>query len=135
MYNEEFQRYKEEMDRWDKSVCLTIKEPNRNKIEEIINIDIEKINEEETMVLLQYCAIISQYLVFLQKKSNECDAYLKWSDSINKKLVGDDKITCLSIHNKVDLRKSKISFMSRRVEFFCQCIQGIIRQRNLENGK
>jgi len=85
------------------------------------------------MVLCEYAFMLSQYLIFLQKKTNECDSFLKWVRNINAKLFGEDKSRASRLSQRVELRLSRISYLSRRIEFFCQAIQAISRQRNLEN--
>lgn len=134
-FDTEYNKYNEELILWEQSICLSIKEPNRGKIEEVLDLTIEDIKQLETMTLLENCFVISQYLVFLQKKGNECDTFIRWSQGINKKLVGDEKIKCLTILDKVELRKMRVAYLSRRIEFMCQAISNIVRQRNLENGK
>jgi hypothetical protein len=134
-FDDEYKKYNDDLVLWQESLCLAIKEPVRGKIEEILELTIEQIRQSETMILCEYSFMLSQYLIFLQKKSNECEGYLKWSRNVNNKLFGDDKAKAGKLSQKVELRLSRIIYLSKRIEFFCQAIQGIIRQRNIEKGK
>lgn len=128
----EYKKYDDDLRLWEESLCLIIKEPNRSEIEKIFELSVQDMREEKTMTLAEYAFMLSQYLIFLQKKSNECDGFLKWVKNINSKLFNDDKAKAGRLVQKVELRLSRISYLSRRIELFCQAIQGIVRQRNLE---
>jgi hypothetical protein len=131
-FKAEYKKYNDELLQWEKSICIPNKEPDRNRVEEILSYTVEQIREQETMILAEHAFTISQYLIFLQKKSNECDTYLKWIKNNNSKFFGDDKAMAGRMANKVELRQSRIAYLSRRIEFYCQAIQNIIRQRNME---
>jgi len=135
IFDQEYKKYSDDLISWEHSLCLSFKEPERGKIEEILELTIEQIREVETMILCEDSFTLSQYLIFLQKKSNECEGYLKWSRNVNSKLFGDDKAKAGKLSQKVELRLARIIYLSKRIEFFCQAIQGIIRQRNIEKGK
>jgi len=135
IFNSEYEKYNNDLLLWEKSLCLSFKEPDRGKIEEILDLTIEQIKEKSIMGLVEDAFVIAQYLIFLQKKSNECDGFLKWTKNVNNKLFGDDKAKAGKLAQKVELRQSRIAYLSRRIEFFCQAIQGIIRQRNIEEKK
>lgn len=134
-FDSEYKKYNDDLTLWEKSLCLSFKEPDRGKIEEILCLTIEQIRQVETMILYEYSFTISQYLIFLQKKSNECEGYLKWSRNINNKLFGEDKSKAGRLSQKVELRLARIIYLSRRIEFYAQAIQNIARQRNIEKGK
>jgi hypothetical protein len=131
-FDEEYKKYNDDLVLWEQSLCLSFKEPDRGKIEKILELTIEQIREAETMLLCEYSFVLSQYLIFLQKKSNECECYLKWTKNVIGKLFNEDKSKAGRLSQKVELRLSRIIYLSRRVEFYCQTIQTIIRQRNLE---
>jgi len=128
----EYKKYNNDLILWEQSLCLAIKEPDRGRIEEILCLTLEQIRQLETMTLCEYSFMLSQYLIFLQKKSNEAEGYLKWSRNVTNKLFGEDKAKAGRLYNKVDLRLGRIAYLSRRIEFYCQAIQGLTRQRNLE---
>jgi len=132
-FDAEYNKYNDDLIKWEKSICLSSKEPDRNKVEDILGYDISDIRKSDTMTLTEYVFIISQYLIFLQKKSNECDTFLKWIKNNISKFFGDDKARAARLANKVELRQSRIAYLSRRIEFYCQAIQGIVRQRNVEH--
>jgi len=131
-FDEEYKKYSDDLTAWEKSLCLSFKESNRSEIEKILELSIEEIRLETTMRLCEYSFMLSQYLIFLQKKSNEAEGYLKWSKNVTNKLFNEDKAKCGRIQQKVDLRLSRIIYLSRRIEFYAQNMQNIIRQRNLE---
>lgn len=135
IFDQEYNKYNAEIILWEQSLCLALREPERGKIEEILCLTIEQIRQVETMILYEYSFTISQYLIFLQKKSNECEGYLKWSRNINNKLFGEDKSKAGRLSQKVELRLARIIYLSRRIEFYAQAIQNIARQRNIEKGK
>lgn len=128
----EYKKYNDDLLLWEESLCLTIKEPNRSEIEKIFELSVQQIREERTMHLAEYAFMLSQYLVFLQKKSNECDGFLKWARNINSRLFNEDKAKAGRLVQKVELRQSRIAYLSRRIEFYAQSMQNIVRQRNLE---
>jgi hypothetical protein len=134
-FDEEYKKYNTEITLWEQSLCLALKEPERGKIEEILCLTIEQIRKMETMNIFEYSFMLSQYLIFLQKKSNEAEGYLKWSKNVNGKLFNEDKARAGRLSQKVDLRLSRIIYLSRRIEFYCQALQNIARQRNIEKGK
>lgn len=135
IFDQEYKKYNSDIILWEQSLCLALREPERGKIEDILCLSIEQIREKETMILCEYSFMLSQYLIFLQKRSNECEGYLKWSKNINSKLFGEDKSKAGRLTQKVELRLSRIIYLSRRLEFYCQSIQVIIRQRNFDKGK
>ena len=135
IFNSEYEKYNNDLLLWEKSLCLSFKEPDRGKIEEILDLTIEQIKEKSIMGLVEDAFVIAQYLIFLQKKSNECDGFLKWTKNVNNKLFGEDKAKAGKLAQKVELRQSRTAYLSKRIEFFCQAIQGIIRQRNIEEKK
>lgn len=132
IFDEEYKKYSDDLTLWEHSLCLSFKEPERGKIEEILELSIEQIRQSETMILCEYSFMLSQYLIFLQKKSNECEGYLKWTRNVLGKLFNEDKSRAGRLQQKVELRLSRIIYLSRRIEFYCQSIQTLIRQRNLE---
>lgn len=132
VFDNEYQKYNDEFTLWEKSLCLSFREPDRGKIETILDLTIEEIRKEETMILVEYNFMISQYLIFLQKKSNEADAYLKWTKNNLSKFFGEDKNKAIRLSQKVEIRQSRMAYLGRRIEFLAQAIQGITRQRNLE---
>lgn len=133
VFDNEYQKYNDEFTLWEKSLCLSFREPDRSEIETILDLTIEEIRKEETMILVEYNFMISQYLIFLQKKSNEADAYLKWTKNNLSKFFGEDKNKAIRLSQKVEIRQSRMAYLGRRIEFLAQAIQGITRQRNLEN--
>lgn len=132
IFDQEYKKYNDDLTLWEKSLCLSFKEPERGKIEEALGLTIEQIRQEATMTLCEYAFMLSQYLIFLQKKSNECDGYLKWSRNVNSKLFNEDKSKAGRLSQKVELRLTRVAYLSRRVEFYAQAIQSIARQRNVE---
>lgn len=131
-FDDEYKKYNDDLVLWQESLCLAIKEPERGKIEEVLCLSIEQIRQSETMILCEYSFMLSQYLIFLQKKSNECETYLKWTRNVLGKLFNEDKSKALRLQQKVELRLSRIIYLSRRIEFYAQNIQNIVRQRNIK---
>jgi hypothetical protein len=131
-FDTEYKKYNDDLQLWEESLCLIIREPNRSEIEKIFELSVQQMREEKTMILAEYAFMLSQYLMFLQKKSNECDGFLKWAKNITGRLFNEDKAKAGRLVQKVELRLSRIAYLSRRIELFCQAIQGIVRQRNLE---
>lgn len=135
IFDNEYKKYNDDLVLWEQSLCLAIKEPERGKIEEILGLTIEQIRQEETMTLCEYSFMLSQYLIFLQRKSNECEGFNKWIRNVGGKLFNEDKSKAGRLSQKVELRLARIIYLSRRLEFYTQSIQGIVRQRNLEEKK
>lgn len=131
-FDDEYKKYNDDLTLWENSLCLNIKETNRSEIETILNLSVEQIRQETTMTLYEYSFMVSQYLIFLQKKSNECEGYLKWSRNIINRLFNEDKAKCGRLVQKVELRLARIAYLSRRIEFYTQSIQNIARQRKEE---
>jgi len=133
-FDAEYKSYEQQLSDWEKSIGLIVKEVNRERVEEILSLEIKDIKLKETMELVEDSFVISQYLMFLQKKSNECDSFLRWIKYSSSKFFGTDKSKSIVLSQKVELRQSKIAYMTRRIEFYCQAIMNIIRQRNLEKS-
>jgi hypothetical protein len=131
-FDDEYKKYNDDLVLWQESLCLAIKEPVRGKIEEILELTIEQIRQSETMTLCEHSFTLSQYLIFLQKKSNECSGFLQWLKNIGNKLFNEDKSRAGKLSQKVELRLARIAYLSRRIDLYCQSIQNIVKQRNYE---
>jgi hypothetical protein len=126
--------YKDQLDQWVKSLGLPQFQPSNTELETILEYTRESLREKSSVDLSESAIILAQYGLFLQQKSNECCTFLKWSDQVINRLLGDDRHKLTQWVRQAELRKERISYLARRIELIGQSISGLVRARYNEGN-
>jgi len=131
---EEAEIYSKELDQWVKSLGLPKYQPKNSEIETILGFTRELLREQSSVDLSEDTVILAQYALFLQQKANECKTFLKWSDQVTNRLLGEDRPKLVSWVRKAELRLERIAYLARRIELVGQSISGLVRARYNEGN-
>lgn len=121
--------YKDQLDEWIQSLGIPQHQPPNDEIEVILKFDRISLRERSSMQLSEDSAILSQYALFLQQKTNECKSFIKWSGQVMGRLDGNDRSKLIKWVRQAELRTERISYLTRRIELIGQSISGLIRTR------
>ena len=121
--------YKEELDRWTESLGLPQYQPLNTEIEIILGFTRESLREKSSVDLSEDAVILAQYGLFLQQKINSCKAFIKWSNQVVNRLLGDDRPKLNRWVRKAELRIERIQYLTRRIELIGQSIGNLVRAR------
>lgn len=131
---EEAATYSKELDQWTKSLGLSVYQPKNSEIETILGFTRELLREQSSVDLSEDACMLAQYAFFLQQKANECKTFLKWSDQVKNRLLGDDRPKLVAWTRKAQLRLERIAYLARRIELIGQSISGLVRARYNEGN-
>lgn len=131
---EESSIYRQELDQWIDSLGLPQYQPKNSEIEEILGYTRELLREQSSVDLSEDSVLLAQYALFLQQKANECSTFLKWSDQVTNRLLGEDRPTLVLWTRKAGLRLERIAYLARRIEIIGQSISMLVRARYNEGS-
>ena len=131
---EEAEIYSQELDQWCRALGLPKYQPENSEIETILGFTRELLREQSSIDLSEDTVILAQYALFLQQKANECKTFLKWSDQVTNRILGEDRPKLVSWVRKAELRLERISYLARRIEIVGQSISGLVRARYNEGS-
>lgn len=131
---EETDIYKDELEKWINSLGLPQYQPKNSEIEEILGYTRELLREQSSVDLSEDSVLLAQYALFLQQKANECSTFLKWSDQVTNRLLGEDRPTLVLWTRKAGLRLERIAYLARRIEIIGQSISMLVRARYNEGS-
>lgn len=126
--------YKDQLDQWCKSLGLPQHQPKHNEIETILSMTRELLREQSSVDLSEDAFLLAQYALFLQQKSNECQAFIRWSGTAMQRLFGDDRPKLTKWVRQAELRSDRIAYLARRIELIGQSISGLVRARYNEGS-
>ena len=126
--------YKTQLDQWIKALGLPQYQPANVEIETIISRTRNELREQSSTQLSEDAVILAQYALFLQQKANECQTFIKWSNQIVNRLLGDDRPKLNQWVRLAELRLERIQYLARRIELVGQSIGGLVRSRYNERG-
>lgn len=126
--------YKTQLNQWIKALGLPQYKPSNTEIEKIFEFTRETLRERSSMQLSEDAIILAQYALFLQQKANECSTFLKWSNQVNNRLSGNDKIKLHNWIRQAELRLERIQYIARRIELIGQSIGCLIKARYNEGN-
>ena len=121
--------YKDQLDQWIKALGLPQYQPSNTEIEIILGFTRESLQERSSVQLSEDTVILAQYALFLQQKDNKCKTFLKWSNQVINRLLGDDRPKLNQWVRLAELRKERISYLARRIELIGQSIGNLVRAR------
>ena len=101
----------------------------RSKVEEILEIPFAILQTLSYIELAEYAVILSQYALFLQKKSNESQAFLDWAKASTNRFMSEDKAKLIVWVRNINTRFTMVSYLARRVETMVQSLSGLSRMR------
>lgn len=128
-FDDEHKKYNESLKRWENFLGLPTTEPERTEIDFILNIKRSEITSVPTQQLSEYTFMLMQYAFFLQQKSNECKAFLDWTQYVMGRLRGDSVAKATNVKRQVEMRFTRIGYLARRIEMMAQAINNICRTR------
>ncbi|MHC4453430.1 MAG: hypothetical protein ACYSWS_01880 [Planctomycetota bacterium] len=121
--------YRDQLDKWISALGLPQYQPSNTEVEIILGFTRESLRERSSINLSEDTIILAQYGLFLQQKSNECQTFLRWSDQVANRLLGEDRPKLVRWIRQAELRKERIAYLSRKIELVCQNINGLVRAR------
>jgi len=126
--------YKEQLDQWIKTLGLPQHQPDNDEVETILGFTRDDIRERSSVQLSEDAIILAQYAMFLQQKTNECKTFIKWSNQVVNRLLGDDRPKLNQWIRQAELRIERIQYLTRRIELVGQSIGGLVRARYNEGS-
>lgn len=127
--SDELSSYKQQKEQWINNLGLPQNPPDNTEMEKILKLDRTSIRERTSTMLSEDAVILSRYSLFLQRKTNECIAFLKWSSQISGRLFGDDRSQLNKWIRQIEIRLEHIKYLARRMEIISQNINNLIRTR------
>ncbi len=124
-----YEKYKDKLDQWIKFLGLPQAEPERSKIEEILELNNEDLKNSPPIELAEFAVMLSQYSFFLQKKYNECQSFLNWSKTCVSNLIAEDKPRLFQQTKEIEMRITMISFLTRRMDMMIQSLNNLSRMK------
>lgn len=121
--------YRDQLDEWILSLGLPQYQPKNSEIETILGFTRELLRERSSVDLCEDSIILAQYSLFIQQKANECKTFLKWSNQVTNRILGEDKTKLVSWIRKAELRLERIAYLTRRMEIIGQSINALVRAR------
>jgi hypothetical protein len=126
---EKRENFNKEMSELENFLGLAISEPPRSEVEEILQLRTEEIRKLPSVELAEYSFMLSQYALFLQHKYNEYQTFLQWCGHIRHTAQGDEVFTLKQWAQKVELRSTKLVFMSKKVEDLSRSLNNLCLAR------
>lgn len=126
--------YRDQLNRWIETLGLPQYQPPNTEIEIILGFTRETLQEQSSVDLSESAIILAQYSLFLQQKANECDTFIRWSNQVINRLLGDDRPKLNSWVRQAELRKERIAYLARKIELIGQSIGGLVRARYNERN-
>ncbi len=126
--------YKGQLDRWIETLGLPQHQPANNEVETILGFTRDAIRERSSVQLSEDSIILTQYALFMQQKANECQTFIKWSNQVMNRLLGDDRPRLNQWVRQAELRFERIQYLARRIELVGQSISGLVRARYNEGS-
>jgi len=126
--------YKDQLNEWIKTLGLPQYQPENSEIETILSFTREMLREQSSVDLSEDAVLLAQYALFLQQKHNECQTFLKWSNQVANRLLGDDRPLLSQWVRRAELRVERIAYLARRIELIGQSISNLVRARYNEGS-
>ncbi|RLC89023.1 MAG: hypothetical protein DRJ03_00235 [Chloroflexi bacterium] len=126
--------YKDQLDRWIETLGLPQHQPANNEVETILGFTRDTMRERSSVQLSEDAIILAQYALFMQQKANECQTFIKWSNQVMNRLLGDDRPRLNQWVRQAELRLERIQYLARRIELVGQSISGLVRSRYNEGS-
>lgn len=126
--------YRTQLDQWIQSLGLPQYKPENDEVETILEFTRETLRERSSVQLSEDAVILAQYALFMQQKANECQTFLKWSNQVVSRLLGDDRPKLNQWVRQAEVRLERIQYLARRIELIGQSIGGLVRARYNEGS-
>lgn len=121
--------HQEKLDQWVGFLGLPKVEPERSKVEEILEIPFAILQSLSYIELAEYGVVLSQYALFLQKKSNECQAFLDWAKTSTNRFMSEDKAKLIRWVRNINTRFTMIAYLARRIETMVNSLNNLSRMK------
>jgi hypothetical protein len=127
--DDEMAHYRDKLDKWIEALGLPQYQPDNKEVEVVLEFTRESLRERSSVELSEDAVILAQFALFLQQKTNECNAFIRWSGQVAKRLLGEDRTKLTKWVRAIELRIDRISYVTRRIELVGQSIGGLVRAR------
>ncbi len=127
--DKELEQHRNQLEQWIKALGLPQYQPENTEVENILGFTRESLRERSSTQLSEDAIILAQYALFLQQKNNECNAFIRWSGYVAKRLPGEDRPKLTQWVRSIELRIDRIAYLTRRIELVGQSISGLVRAR------
>ncbi|KKM13342.1 hypothetical protein LCGC14_1717200 [marine sediment metagenome] len=126
---QDFEAYKEKLDQWINFLGLPKVEPERSKVEEILELPFAILQTLSYIELAEFAVMLSQYALFLQKKSNEAQAFLDWAKASTNRFMSEDKAKLIVWVRNINTRLTMVAYLARRVETMVNSLSNLSRMK------
>lgn len=126
---EKRKNFEQEMSKLENFLGLVIHEPPRSEIEKVLQLQTDELRQLTSTELAEYSFMLSQYALFLQHKYNEYQTFLSWSDHVRHAADGDEVFKLKKWTQQIQLRATKLSFMSKKVEDLSRSLNNLCLAR------
>ena len=126
--------YKDQLDQWINTLGLPQHQPANDEVETILGFTRDAMRERSSVQLSEDAVVLAQYALFMQQKANECQTFMKWSNQVMNRLLGDDRPKLNQWVRQAELRLERIQYLARRIELVGQSISGLVRARYNEGS-
>ncbi len=121
-----FNNYNKNLKQWINFLGLPEFEPKRSEIESVLVLEKDEIQKLSSIQIFEYAFMLSQYSLFLQQKSNECQAFLNWACE-EENLSEADRTTLRTWVKNIRVRLDRIFYLSKKIDTMIQCLSNIGR--------
>jgi len=132
MLKEEYKLYEDDLKKWENTICLSDIEPERSEIEKIIEMTTNDIMSNDNTTLSRWAFMLARYGFFLQNKENKCKSFLQWARNSERRFIDNDKVKLCNWVKTIDLRLTRILFLTRRIDLMIQTLINICKIRQQE---
>ena len=126
---QDFKAYQEKLDQWVNFLGLPAAEPERSKVEEVLELPFAILQTLSYIELAEFAVMLSQYALFLQKKSNESQAFLDWAKASTNRFMSEDKAKLIVWVRNINTRLTMVAYLARRVETVVNSLSNLSRMK------
>lgn len=126
---QDFKVYQEKLDQWVNFLGLPEAEPQRSKVEEILELPFAILQTLSYIELAEFAVMLSQYALFLQKESNKAQAFLDWAKASTNRFMSEDKAKLIVWVRNINTRLTMVAYLARRVETMIQSLNNLSRMK------
>ena len=126
---QDFKAYQEKLNQWISFLGLPKVEPERSKVEEILELPFAILQTLSYIELAEFAVMLSQYALFLQKKSNESQAFLDWAKASTNRFMSEDKAKLIVWVRNINTRLTMVAYLARRVETMVNSLSNLSRMK------
>ena len=126
---QDFEAYRGKLEQWINFLGLPEAEPERSKVEEILELPFATLKILSYVELAEFSVVLSQYALFLQKKSNESQAFLDWAKVSTNRFMNEDKAKLIVWVRNINTRLTMVAYLARRIETMVNSLSNLSRMK------